>query len=153
MKTSDSSHQTVETGVNCFLLRQASVTCFGVRFTICVMRAVRCLRLFSAPDTSLFVSVCFSAAETFSPDVDGRGLGYQAPLPQPTLWAWFCGLGNRALDSLGSGSQDQVDAGLTDPATPQHCTRLLSQTLGSPFSSVFPLGSGVVRSNSVNQVS
>lgn len=87
--------------------------------------------LFSAPDTSLFVSVCFSDAETFSPDVDGRGLGCHAPLPQPTMWAWFCGLGSRALDSLGSGSQDQVDAGMTDAATPQHCTRPLSQTLGS----------------------
>lgn len=140
LKTSDSSHQTVETGVNCFLLRQALVTCFGVRFAICVMRAVRCLPLFSAPDTSLFVSVCFSDAETFSPDVDGRVLGYHAPLPQPTMWAWFCGLGNRALDTLGSGSQDQVDAGMTDSATPQHCTRLLSRTLGSLFSSSLHFG-------------
>ncbi|KAK7812517.1 hypothetical protein U0070_020797 [Myodes glareolus] len=79
-------------------------------------------------------------AETFSPDVDGRVLGYHAPLPQSTLWAWFCGLGNRALDSLGSGSQDQVDAGMTDSATPQHCTRLLSRTLGSLFSSSLHFG-------------
>lgn len=52
----------------------ALVTCFGIPIDICVRKAVRCLLVFSASHTSLFMSFCFSDTGTFSP-LCGRGGG------------------------------------------------------------------------------
>ena len=58
----------------------ALVICFGILTEICVRKAVRCLLVFSASDTSLFMSFCFSDFGTFSPSC-GCGAGGGGHLP------------------------------------------------------------------------
>lgn len=61
-EASDSSHPTIETRGQ--LLHAPLWPCFGVLAQICVRKAVRCLLVFSASETSLFMSFCFSDTGT-----------------------------------------------------------------------------------------
>lgn len=85
-EASDSSHPSIETRGQ--LLHAPLRPCFGVLAQICVRKAVRCLLVFSASETSLFTSFCFSDAGAFLP-LCGHGGGGVTTRP-PAVQERFC---------------------------------------------------------------